>query len=55
MLPPPAERPQERWGIDILTDSLADGRPFGILTIVDNVGLASPAIAAGVSLPEGGW
>ncbi len=52
VLPPPAERPQERWSIDFLTDSLADGRPFRILTIVETVSWASPVIAAGVSLPE---
>jgi len=50
MLLPPAKRPQERWSIDFLTDSLADGRRFRVLTIVDNVSRVSPAIAVGVSL-----
>ncbi len=35
--PPPATRPNERWSIDFLKDSLADGRPFRVLTVVDNV------------------
>ncbi len=47
---PPAQRPQERWSLDCLTDSLADGRRFRVLTIVDNVSRVSPAIEAGVSL-----
>ncbi len=48
--PPPAQRPQERWSLDFLADSLADGRRFRVLTIVDNVSRVSPAIEAGVSL-----
>jgi putative transposase len=48
--PPPAERPQERWSLDFLTDSLADGRRFRALTLVDNVSRVSPAIEVGVSL-----
>ena len=42
-IPPPAERPNERWSIDFLTDSLVDGRRFRIMTIVDNVSRVSPA------------
>ena len=48
--PPRAERPQERWSLDVLTDSLADGRRFRALTIVDNVSRVSPAIAVDTSL-----
>ena len=48
--PPPPARPQERWSMDFLTDSLADGRRFRILTLVDNVSRVSPAIELGVSL-----
>ncbi len=48
--PPRAERPQERWSMDFLTDSLLDGRRFRVLTLVDNVSRVSPAIEAGVSL-----
>lgn len=50
VLPPPAQRPQERWSLDFLTDSLADGHRFRVLTIVDNVSRVSPAIEAGSSL-----
>ncbi len=48
--PPPAERPNERWSIDFLRDSLADGRPFRVFTVVDNVSRVSPAIVADFSL-----
>lgn len=50
VVPPRAERPQERWSLDFLTDSLADGRRFRVLTIVDNVSRVSPAIAVDTSL-----
>jgi putative transposase len=50
VLPPPAHRPQERWSMDFLTDDLADGRRFRVLTIVDTVSRVSPAIEVGVSL-----
>lgn len=50
VLPPPAQRPHERWSLDFLSDSLADGRRFRVLTIVDNVSRVSPAIAVGTSL-----
>jgi putative transposase len=50
VLPPRAERPRERWSLDFLTDSLADGRRFRVLTFVDNVSRVSPAIAADYSL-----
>ena len=50
VLPPPATQPFERWSLDFLSDSLADGRRFRVLTIVDNVSRVSPAIAIGTSL-----
>jgi putative transposase len=50
VVPPPAQRPLERWSLDFLTDSLADGRRFRVLTIVDNVSRVSPAIAVDISL-----
>ena len=50
VLPPPATKPQERWSMDFLTDTLADGRRFRVLTRVDNVSRVSPAIAVEVSL-----
>jgi len=48
--PPPAARPMERWSIDFLRDSLANGRAFRVFTIVDNVSRVSPAIVADVSI-----
>jgi putative transposase len=48
--PPLAARPNERWSIDFLRDSLADGRPFRVFTIVDNVSRVSPAIEAAFSI-----
>ena len=50
MTPPPATRPSERWSIDFLRDSLADGRPFRVFTVVDNVSRVSPAIEAAFSI-----
>ena len=50
VLPPPAHRPQERWSMDFLTDALANGQRFRVLTIVDTVSRVSPAIEVGVSL-----
>src|SRR3712207_7803407 len=38
----PAERPNERWSMDFVSDSLADGRRFRALTLVDNVSKVSP-------------
>ncbi len=48
--PPPAVQPNERWSIDFLRDSLADGRPFRVFTVVDNVSKVSPAIAVAFSI-----
>jgi putative transposase len=50
VLPARPTRPRERWSLDFLPDSLADGRRFRVLTIVDNVSRVSPAIAVGTSL-----
>ena len=48
--PAPAQRPQERRSMDFLTDALADGRRFRVLTLVDNVSRVSPAIGVDFSL-----
>ena len=48
--PPPAAQPMERWSIDFLRDSLADGRALRVVTVVDNVSRVSPAIVADFSL-----
>jgi putative transposase len=50
VMPPPARRPNERWSIDFLKDSLADGRAFRVFTVVDNVSRVSPAIEAAFSI-----
>jgi putative transposase len=50
ILPPPAMQPPERWRLDVLTDSLVDGRRFRVLTIVDYTSRVSPAIADGMLL-----
>ena len=50
VVPAPAQRPQERWSLDCLTDSLVDGRRFRVLTLVDNVSRVSPAIEVDYSL-----
>ena len=39
--------PHERWSMDLVHDTLADGRPFRILTVVDNWSRSSPVLEAG--------
>ena len=39
--------PTERWSMDFVHDTLADGRPFRILTVVDNWSRSSPVVEAG--------
>lgn len=39
--------PWERWSMDFVHDTLADGRPFRILTVVDNWSRQSPVLEAG--------
>lgn len=39
--------PTERWSMDFVHDTLADGRPFRILTVVDNWSRRSPVLEAG--------
>ncbi|HKV40909.1 MAG TPA: IS3 family transposase, partial [Blastocatellia bacterium] len=39
--------PTERWSMDFVHDTLADGRPFRILTVVDNWRRQSPVLEAG--------
>jgi putative transposase len=34
--------PTERWSMDFVHDALADGRPFRILTVVDQWSRSSP-------------
>lgn len=39
--------PRERWSMDFVHDTLADGRPFRILTVVGNWSRHSPVLEAG--------
>lgn len=47
---PPAQAPNEQWSMDFMSDSLASGRRFRVLTIVDNMSRESPAIEVDRSL-----
>ena len=38
--------PTERWSMDFVRDTLADGRPFRVLTVVDNWSRQSPVLEA---------
>jgi putative transposase len=40
----------ERWSMDFVHAPLADGRPFRILTVVDNWSRHSPVLEAGVRM-----
>lgn len=50
MVPPQAQRPNERWSVDFVSDRLTNGRRFRILTLVDNLSRVSPAIEVDFSL-----
>ena len=39
--------PTERWSMDFVHDTLADGWPFRVLTVVDNWSRQSPVLEAG--------
>ncbi|MDR4464489.1 MAG: IS3 family transposase [Nitrospira sp.] len=39
--------PQERWCMDFVHDTLSEGRPYRILTVVDNWSHSSPVLEAG--------
>jgi putative transposase len=45
------ERPNQRWGMDFVSDSLADGRSFRALAIVDHYTRECPVIEVDLSLP----
>jgi len=47
---PAATRPNERWSMDFVSDSLHDGRRFRVLTLVDHFSRVSPAIEVGSSI-----
>lgn len=42
--------PSERWSMDFVHDALADGRPFRVLTVVDQWSRQSPMLEAASSL-----
>jgi putative transposase len=44
------KRPNERWSMDFVHDSLVTGRSFKVLTIVDDFSKESPVIAPGFSM-----
>jgi putative transposase len=46
--------PRERWSMDFVHDTLADGRPFRILTVVDNWSRSSPILEAGYRMSGAG-
>ena len=48
---PPASQPRERWSMDFMLDTLADGRPFRTLNIVDDCTRECVAIEVDRSLP----
>jgi putative transposase len=42
---PQAQRTHKRWNMDFVHDQLFDGRPFRMLTVVDQFSRLSPALA----------
>ena len=42
--------PTERWSMDFVHDTLADGRPFRVLTVVDNWSRHSPMLEVGLRM-----
>jgi putative transposase len=47
---PVAQHPNEQWSMDFMSDALANGRRFRVLTLVDNMTRESPAIEVGSHL-----
>lgn len=45
-----AERENQRWSMDFMTDRLVDGRAFRVLTVVDQYSRECPLLEAGRSL-----
>lgn len=43
--------PHERWSLDFMSDTLASGRRFRCLTLVDDCSREFPAIEVDISLP----
>ncbi len=49
-VPAPAQRVNDRWSMDFVTDRLENGRAFRILTLVDQYTRECPILEPGVSL-----
>ena len=47
---PVPSAPHQRWSMDFVHDQLFDGRPFRILTVVDQLSRESPLIEVGFSM-----
>jgi putative transposase len=45
--------PTERWSMDFVHDALADGRPFRVLTVVDQWSRQSPLLEVASSMSGG--
>lgn len=43
-VPPTAQRTHERWSMDFVHDQLFDGRPFRMLTVIDQFSRQSPLV-----------
>jgi putative transposase len=50
VIPPAPVRPHERWSMDFVRDTLADGRPFRAFTLVDDFTRECPVIAVDTHL-----
>jgi putative transposase len=48
---PPPTRPDERWSMDFVRDTTADGRPFRVWTLVDDLTRECPLLLVDRSLP----
>ena len=52
LLVPPAQRPNERWSMDFVTDRLESGRSFRVLTVLDQFSRECPLLEPGVSMTK---
>lgn len=50
VVPPPPQQANERWSMDVVADTLLDGRRFRALTVVDNWSRHSPLIEVDFAL-----
>lgn len=52
LAPLPATHPAQRWSVDFMSDALADGRRFRVLTAVDQFTRECVVLEAGQSIPS---